>query len=89
MTDDTNSGPDLERAYALRTPADSVALYADWADSYDRSFAQDSGYVLHDEVARQQAAQQGGRQPAAQQGGVGLATVPGPPRGVSTGRPAN
>lgn len=48
MSDD----PDLNRAYALETPADSVALYAAWAASYDHSFAQSSGYVLHLEVAR-------------------------------------
>lgn len=48
MSDD----PDLERAYALETPQDSVRLYADWADSYDHSFVQGSGYVLHLEVAR-------------------------------------
>ena len=47
-----NNDPDLDRAYALETPDDSVALYADWADSYDSSFAQASGYVLHLEVAR-------------------------------------
>ena len=47
-----NNDPDLDRAYALETPDDSVALYADWADSYDASFAQASGYVLHLEVAR-------------------------------------
>ena len=44
--------PDLDRAYALKTPADSIALYAEWAANYDVSFAQDSGYVLHHEVAR-------------------------------------
>ncbi len=44
--------PDLDRAYALETPEDSVRLYAEWADSYDDSFAADSGYVLHEEVAR-------------------------------------
>ena len=48
MSDD----PDLERAYALQTPGDSVALYADWADSYDHGFAIANGYVLHLEVAR-------------------------------------
>ena len=47
-----NGDPDLGRAYALETPADSVRLYADWADSYDDSFARASGYVLPFEVAR-------------------------------------
>ncbi|WP_415922301.1 class I SAM-dependent DNA methyltransferase [Tateyamaria sp. SN6-1] len=44
--------PSLDRAYALQTPDDSVALYRDWADSYDTSFAQDSDYILHAQVAR-------------------------------------
>ncbi|MEO9685656.1 MAG: class I SAM-dependent methyltransferase [Tateyamaria sp.] len=48
MSDD----PDLNRAYALETPAESVALYAKWAANYDLSFAQNSGYILHLEVAR-------------------------------------
>ncbi|MFL4469172.1 class I SAM-dependent methyltransferase [Tateyamaria armeniaca] len=51
MSDD----PDLERAYALQTPEDSVALYAAWADSYDHGFAIANGYVLHLEVARHYA----------------------------------
>ncbi|WP_299684283.1 methyltransferase domain-containing protein [uncultured Tateyamaria sp.] len=48
MSDD----PSLSRAYALNTPADSVALYRDWADSYDADFAQNSDYILHEQVAR-------------------------------------
>lgn len=50
-----SNDPDLNRAYALRTPADSVRLYADWAASYDHDFVQGSGYVLHLEVARHYA----------------------------------
>ncbi|MEM6374352.1 MAG: class I SAM-dependent methyltransferase [Pseudomonadota bacterium] len=55
MADD----PDLSRAYALETPEDSVALYADWAASYDAGFARANGYVLHLEVARHYAAMGG------------------------------
>ncbi|WP_299367059.1 class I SAM-dependent methyltransferase [uncultured Tateyamaria sp.] len=51
MTDD----PDLDRAYALKTPEDSVRLYRDWADTYDRDFAQASDYVLPAEVSRHYA----------------------------------
>ena len=48
MSDD----PSLSRAYALRTPEDSVALYRDWAGTYDAGFARDSDYILHEQVAR-------------------------------------
>ncbi|WP_299589936.1 class I SAM-dependent methyltransferase [uncultured Tateyamaria sp.] len=48
MSDD----PDLDSAYALKTPADSVRLYRAWADSYDRDFASANHYVLPAEVAR-------------------------------------
>ncbi|WP_299281693.1 class I SAM-dependent methyltransferase [uncultured Tateyamaria sp.] len=48
MTDD----PDLNRAYGLKTSEDSVALYRDWADTYDVGFAQANGYILHKAVAR-------------------------------------
>ncbi len=43
--------PDLDRAYALKTPQDSVELYNDWAETYDDSFAKSSGYQLPDAVA--------------------------------------
>ena len=42
---------DLEQAYALRTPADAVRLYGDWATSYDRSFAEARGYVAPKMIA--------------------------------------
>ena len=48
MADD----PDLESAYALESPEDSVRLYAAWADSYDGDFASNSDYILHEQVAR-------------------------------------
>lgn len=44
--------PDLESAYALKTPDDSRKLYAAWAATYDTDFAQNSGYILHEQVAR-------------------------------------
>ncbi|WP_415404749.1 class I SAM-dependent DNA methyltransferase [Tateyamaria sp. SN3-11] len=47
-----SNDPDLDSAYALKTPEDSVRLYRDWAQSYDADFADASGYVLHEEVAR-------------------------------------
>jgi len=41
----------LEDAYSVRTPADSVRLYGDWADSYDTEFVTDAGYVSYLRVA--------------------------------------
>lgn len=35
---------DLDRAYALRTPEDSVRYYRDWAESYDKDFAAGMDY---------------------------------------------
>lgn len=52
--------PDLSSAYALRGPKDARRLYADWAQSYDKSFAQDMGYRLPAEVARVYAGLGGG-----------------------------
>lgn len=43
--------PDLSAAYALNTPDDSVQLYADWADTYDSTFAEATGYRLPAAVA--------------------------------------
>lgn len=36
--------PDLDGAYALQTPDDSVRYYRDWADRYDSDFAADMDY---------------------------------------------
>ena len=33
----------LDDAYALKTPADNVALYRHWAETYDVEFAQSRG----------------------------------------------
>ena len=43
---------DLDDAYALKTPDDSVALYRDFAATYDQGFVTDTGYVYPREVAR-------------------------------------
>lgn len=46
------SKPDLDGAYALKTPEDSVELYDAWAESYDTEFAAASGYLLPKAVAQ-------------------------------------
>ena len=43
--------PDLDKAYALETPEDNLALYADWATTYDAGFAIDMDYRLPQIVA--------------------------------------
>lgn len=43
--------PDLDKAYALETPEDILALYADWATTYDTGFAIDMDYRLPQVVA--------------------------------------
>ncbi len=43
--------PDLDGAYALETPEDSVRLYREWAETYDEDFAARRGYVYADAVA--------------------------------------
>jgi predicted TPR repeat methyltransferase len=64
--------PSLTDAYDLKTPQDSVRLYADWADTYDTGFAQDHGYILHEHVARAYV-NAGGFQPVLDVGaGTGL-----------------
>ncbi|MDD9908116.1 MAG: class I SAM-dependent methyltransferase [Ahrensia sp.] len=42
MADDDDLG--LDAAYSLKTPQDSVRLYAKWAESYDEGFAAEQGY---------------------------------------------
>ena len=42
----------LEAAYALKTPADNVSFYRDFATTYDEGFVVDTGYVIPREVAR-------------------------------------
>ena len=43
--------PDLDAAYALETPEDNRKLYADWAQTYDDSFARTMDYRLPQLVA--------------------------------------
>jgi SAM-dependent methyltransferase len=47
----TRKTPSLSAAYALKTSADSVALYRDWANTYDSGFAGDMDYRLPQLVA--------------------------------------
>lgn len=42
MSNDKNLG--LEDAYAVKTPDDNLALYRDWASTYDSEFAAPRGY---------------------------------------------
>lgn len=66
------SGDDLEGAYALRTPEDSVRYYRDWAERYDRDFAGNMAYRSPDAVAELYAAL-GGQGPVLDVGaGTGL-----------------
>ena len=41
----------LDDAYALKTPADNVALYRHWAETYDVEFAQNRGYQYPQKIA--------------------------------------
>ena len=41
----------VDDAYALKTPADSVRLYGEWADTYDSDFVESEGYVVYLRVA--------------------------------------
>ena len=41
----------VEDAYALRTPADSIHLYGEWASTYDSDFVGSSAYVLYRHIA--------------------------------------
>lgn len=46
-----STDPDLDAAYALRTPEDSRRLYGDWAATYDEGFATAMEYRLPEAVA--------------------------------------
>ena len=41
----------LDDAYALETPADNLALYRHWAETYDVEFAQKRGYQYPQKIA--------------------------------------
>ena len=63
---------DLDGAYALKKPEDSVDYYRDWAPSYDQEFAATHGYVVPAKVAAIFLAE-GGRGPVLDIGaGTGL-----------------
>ncbi|MBY8976193.1 methyltransferase domain-containing protein [Rhodobacteraceae bacterium NNCM2] len=69
MSDDKS----LEGAYALKTPDDSVRLYADWAKTYDAGFAESHGYVMPQRVAGLFESLRDGRDPVLDIGaGTGL-----------------
>lgn len=42
---------ELDAAYSLRTPEDSLRYYRDWAQRYDREFAKEMGYQSPEAVA--------------------------------------
>lgn len=46
-----NDRPDVEAAYRLDGPEANQKLYADWAATYDETFAAESDYLLHAHVA--------------------------------------
>ncbi len=48
--------PDLENAYALDTPEANLRLYADWAESYDQTFATQMAYQSPAIIAERYAA---------------------------------
>ena len=43
--------PDVDAAYAIKTPKDNLKLYADWADTYDEDFAERLDYRMPAHVA--------------------------------------
>ncbi|AXX98830.1 class I SAM-dependent DNA methyltransferase [Profundibacter amoris] len=48
-----DSKPDRDAAYALKTPEDSVALYREWAKTYDQDFAKANDYRNPQLIAEQ------------------------------------
>jgi len=71
----TRKTPDVSDAYAAASPNDLRRLYADWADSYDESFARSEAYLLPGLTARA-FAQAGGQGPVLDVGaGTGLCGV--------------
>ena len=41
----------VDDAYSLKTPSDSIRFYDEWAETYDSEFVQASGYVVYQRVA--------------------------------------
>ena len=48
----SKTSPNLDAAYGLKTPEDNQRLYAQWAEDYENSFANEMDYQLPQEVAR-------------------------------------
>ncbi|NBR53175.1 MAG: class I SAM-dependent methyltransferase [Rhodobacteraceae bacterium] len=42
----TQKSPDLDSAYAIETPDDNRRIYSAWAETYDKTFAQDMDYRM-------------------------------------------
>lgn len=65
--------PDLDSAYALGGKEETREFYREWAETYDRSFAEDRGYRSPAEVARLFRAAAQGNEPVLDVGaGTGL-----------------
>ena len=41
----------VDDAYSLKTPEDSIQLYGEWAKTYDSAFVESSGYLVYRRVA--------------------------------------
>ena len=41
----------IDDAYSVKTPADSVRLYGEWAETYDSEFVESVGYIVYLQVA--------------------------------------
>ena len=68
----TERAPNLDAAYGLGTPDDNLALYREWAATYDQTFAASMDYVMPHHVATTYV-QKGGRGPVLDIGaGTGL-----------------
>lgn len=47
----SQKAPDLDSAYAIQTPDDNRRVYSAWAETYDKTFAQDMDYRMPAVVA--------------------------------------
>ncbi len=69
----TDKKPDLDTAYGLETPEDSVRLYRKWAKTYDQDFAKANDYLYPELIAALFADRAGGCAPVLDVGaGTGL-----------------
>ena len=71
--------PDLENAYALSSLDDTRKLYADWAETYDKTFIEASDFVQPQRVAEAFVAA-GGAGPVLD---FGCGTGPAPPAAIN------